>query len=149
MFGWLRQLFMPRAPAQHPLAGLAFNNAEDFFAYQCRYGDNEPRENHPCYGIVEGDVTDLAASTTGIAGVSSFERVIAVRLADASGGHTTFVPHHVRNGVVRTGDLVAWLPVSHHPAIGWQGALIAKCNPSFGAHGVEVDEWLVDRDDDD
>ncbi|MBX9643377.1 MAG: hypothetical protein K2W91_04655 [Novosphingobium sp.] len=136
MLRWLRRFFAPPA-LSHPLSGFTFKSNEAFFEYQCRFGDTTPRYGHVCYAIVVGDHTAIAREA-GIATADNLIRVLGIRLAAPDNGRAMLVDHDMRRGIVHPGDLVAFLPLEHHPAIGWQGALIAKCAPAFNDSGVEV-----------
>ena len=139
---WLKSLFSRKllAEKKHPLAGKSFRSNEAFFEYYSTHGDTKLEKGKPSYAVVVSDKTDSASRIFGEPIKDPLQRVFLIHVASRNFDVMQHVAHDQRKGIIKEGDLVAWIPVQklNFGKDKWDGALIALCAPEFGDHGVKV-----------
>lgn len=121
----------------------AFRSNADMFDFCAEWGERFPVRKRPMVGLVCKDITESTLrSGTAIFNEEppSDARFYSLLIAaQPECLHTTSFVIGRPAEELSADDLIAWVPIKHHAAIGWHGVIVAKLRPALCRYGPEVD----------
>ena len=120
---------------------LIFKGPEEFFSYQCRYGETDIVVKRGIVSLVL-DARIVAGAPTATHWNDDGSQTVTLKVASTDGGFITIAATPARAGqqALSPGDVVIWVPLKYldtsalselDPRMGWMGLIAAKVAPEI------------------